>query len=384
VIGCWASGPLAEAVQELDTVIAGVEGRSEPVYVIARGHVEQAAGRPVTEDDLARVAKAIPGSALPRELAAIVQLADGVLLLCDGCYQAGTGLLAECEDGCMQDLDHTGLCLRSSNDECEWCGAPGRLHQVTRAGTQDRLPTVGKEDEGQWFLHWPGTRQGPYPSAQAAWDAWHASGEAARVSKAAEPWCNHDPAAVHDGVCECGTAVPSTVGPLTAERFTLDEAAAANWLKRATRQTDGGAALDGQEHEPGLPAVSAGWRPGDDQHSGPINELLHAAAAAGILRCPPGWTLAYDYTSDVDGAGGRWLLINTDDARPLILADAFTDTRPTGEGAEAALELLLEGQLAGNELLADLHRYTSHMHPSTPEDHGGPPHRHDADGQPSC
>jgi hypothetical protein len=36
------------------------------------------------------------------------------ILLCDGCFQAATGLLAECEDGCPQDLGHTGLCLRSS------------------------------------------------------------------------------------------------------------------------------------------------------------------------------------------------------------------------------------------------------------------------------
>ncbi|HEY4850577.1 MAG TPA: hypothetical protein VII22_07260 [Streptosporangiaceae bacterium] len=40
--------------------------------------------------------------------------ATQTLLLCDGCYQSGTGLLAECEDGCPHDLDHTGLCLRDS------------------------------------------------------------------------------------------------------------------------------------------------------------------------------------------------------------------------------------------------------------------------------
>ncbi len=46
------------------------------------------------------------------------------ILLCDGCFQAATGLLAECEDGCPQDLDHTGLCLRASPDQCQWCGTP--------------------------------------------------------------------------------------------------------------------------------------------------------------------------------------------------------------------------------------------------------------------
>ena len=99
----------------------------------------------------------------------------GVLLLCDGCYQAATGQLAECEDGCPQDLGHTGLCLRASTGQCQWCGAEDRLRQVRRDNVD--LPTAGEENEGQWFLHWPGGRQGPYPSERAAWDAWHSSGE---------------------------------------------------------------------------------------------------------------------------------------------------------------------------------------------------------------
>ena len=68
------------------------------------------------------------------------------LLLCDGCYQSGTGLLAECEDGCPHDLDHTGLCLRDSPDECQWCGKPGRLREVLHASIENPLPTVGEED----------------------------------------------------------------------------------------------------------------------------------------------------------------------------------------------------------------------------------------------
>ena len=42
--------------------------------------------------------------------------------LCDGCYQAATGLIAECEDDCEQDPRHTGLCLRDGPDDCQWCG----------------------------------------------------------------------------------------------------------------------------------------------------------------------------------------------------------------------------------------------------------------------
>jgi len=99
--------------------------------------------------------------------------ATQTLLLCDGCYQSGTGLLAECEDGCPHDLDHTGLCLRDSPDECQWCGKPDRLREVLRASVEHPLPTVGEEDEDLWWLHFTDGAQGPFPSAQAAWDYWH-------------------------------------------------------------------------------------------------------------------------------------------------------------------------------------------------------------------
>jgi hypothetical protein len=99
--------------------------------------------------------------------------ATQTLLLCDGCYQSGTGLLAECEDGCPHDLDHTGLCLRGSPGECQWCGKPDRLREVLRASIEHPLPTVGEEDEGRWWLHFTDGAEGPFPSAQAAWDYWH-------------------------------------------------------------------------------------------------------------------------------------------------------------------------------------------------------------------
>ena len=100
------------------------------------------------------------------------------LLLCDGCFQAATGPLAECQDGCRHgDPGHAGLCLRDSPDECQWCGEPGRLHEVPRAEVQQRLPTVGEEDEGSWHLHYADGTQGPFPSARDAWDYWHANGD---------------------------------------------------------------------------------------------------------------------------------------------------------------------------------------------------------------
>jgi hypothetical protein len=106
--------------------------------------------------------------------------------LCDGCLAVATGQVAECEDGCPQDPDHAGLCLRTSPDECQWCGTPGRLHEVSRADVIQLLPTLGS-DTGLWFLNWADGRRGPYPSAQAAWDDWHGGPPALRRVHPANP-----------------------------------------------------------------------------------------------------------------------------------------------------------------------------------------------------
>jgi hypothetical protein len=98
------------------------------------------------------------------------------LLLCDGCFQASTGELAQCEYGCPQGLDHTGLCLRDSTSSCQWCGSADRLHSTAVAQIWILLTSVGEEEPGQWFLHWQEGLCGPHLSEQAAWDAWHASG----------------------------------------------------------------------------------------------------------------------------------------------------------------------------------------------------------------
>jgi hypothetical protein len=112
-------------------------------------------------------------------------VAQEQLLLCDGCFQAATGQLAECQDGCPHgDLDHDGLCLRDSPEECQWCGAQGRLREVPRADVERRLPTVGEEDEGLWWLRFADGAQGPFPSAQHAWDYWHGHGHRGAASPA--------------------------------------------------------------------------------------------------------------------------------------------------------------------------------------------------------
>lgn len=96
------------------------------------------------------------------------------ILLCDGCYQAATGLIAECEDGCPRDPGHAGLCLRDGPDNCQWCGQADRLRKVPRSRITRLLPVVGEEDGSLWWLRFTDGAQGPYRSRQEAWDAWHA------------------------------------------------------------------------------------------------------------------------------------------------------------------------------------------------------------------
>jgi hypothetical protein len=153
-------------------------GRFDPQAAAGRLRVNRLSGT-------AAVAVYVAGEGGPdgtgeRWVAGLYPAAPGAaeqLLLCDGCFQAATGLLAECQDDCMRDPGHDGLCLRDSPDECQWCGEPGRLHEVPRAEVQHRLPTVGEEDEGCWYLHYTDGTQGPFHSAQAAWDYWHANGD---------------------------------------------------------------------------------------------------------------------------------------------------------------------------------------------------------------
>ena len=96
------------------------------------------------------------------------------ILLCDGCYQAATGLIAECADGCPRDLYHAGLCLRDGPDDCQWCGQADRLREVPRSRITRLLPVVGEEDGSLWWLRFTDGAQGRYRSRQEAWDAWHA------------------------------------------------------------------------------------------------------------------------------------------------------------------------------------------------------------------
>lgn len=100
-----------------------------------------------------------------------------VRLLCDHCYTAVTGTDAECQRGCRhRGLDDDGACMWPEGPvRCQWCGHAGRLTPVPAGHEGFRnLPAVGERGGGQWWLSWAQDQRGPYPSQDAAWDAWHA------------------------------------------------------------------------------------------------------------------------------------------------------------------------------------------------------------------
>lgn len=161
-----------------DRELAVRVGRFDPQAAAGRLRVNRLSGTAAVAVSVA--GEGGPGGTGEQWVGSLYPAAPGAayqLLLCDGCFQAATGVLAQCQDDCMRALDHDGLCLRDSPGECQLCGAPGRLHEELLVNIVRRLPTVGEEDEGTWWLRYAGGAQGPFPSAQAAWDYWHANGD---------------------------------------------------------------------------------------------------------------------------------------------------------------------------------------------------------------
>jgi hypothetical protein len=59
--------------------------------------------------------------------------ASGTALLCDPCWEAGTGLVAECQYECSRDLAHCGECgHRYAPEGQAWCDRCGAVNRLTR------------------------------------------------------------------------------------------------------------------------------------------------------------------------------------------------------------------------------------------------------------
>jgi hypothetical protein len=63
------------------------------------------------------------------------------VLLCDECYEDGTGLLAECQDVCNLGLSHAGVCDENRED-------PQPCYRCER--TTGRLTEIDLRDCAEW------------------------------------------------------------------------------------------------------------------------------------------------------------------------------------------------------------------------------------------
>lgn len=150
----------------------------EDGILLTRGQLQEWAGATLTDGALAKLADALPAKIQGKvsELAAdvctfteddqgnwhavgwdesrpagdklipFVTVPDTEVLLCDECWEAATGLLAECQDGCNLSLSHHGECgpypagMRSQ-DRCDNCGTIGRLTrtEIVNIGYPEKL-----------------------------------------------------------------------------------------------------------------------------------------------------------------------------------------------------------------------------------------------------
>lgn len=130
-------------------------------------------------------------------------------------------------------------------------------------------------------------------------------------------------------------------------RFALDETRAAGWL--AAYMTD-------QE-------IGPEWSPSGDYDGDTIGGMTYEASGQGIITAPDGMTVEYEYTTDGDGGGFRWLLYTGQNYRSLRIASPYQRAWRIGEydayGAEAAVLVLANAVEWANNLLDDLAAYVA-------------------------
>jgi hypothetical protein len=173
-------------------------------------------------------------------------------------------------------------------------------------------------------------------------------------------------------------AVTETSTP-AAQRFTLDEGKARNWLRYAAAAYMADACgeeptdqPEGPRPEGELPEIYDDWNPVAPGNESDVYQVVRCAVDAGIIGKPatpphPGdseasapcdWDLAFEYVDDSDG-GCYYFLVWL--GLRLKLATAAVEMRKLGEreatGVAAALAILTEAVASANEALDALDEY---------------------------
>ena len=146
----------------------------------------------------------------------------------------------------------------------------------------------------------------------------------------------------------------------TAERFTLDEAKAQEWLRRSVAVYEGGGAPDDGEH---LADFGEIWDPVGVGNEKDVYQLVRNAVYAGIIGRPDSYDIDFEYADDEDGGYYFFLVRVGDGLNQIKLASFAHEMRKLGErdavGAAAALAILREAVSAANGVLRNLDEYVA-------------------------
>lgn len=142
-----------------------------------------------------------------------------------------------------------------------------------------------------------------------------------------------------------------------AQRFTLDETRAREWLARVVRACEAELHGDREDPQPSgeLPEISADWEPRAYEEESTVYLLVRLAGDAGIITAPDGMELDFRYSDDSDG--GHYCF-HVGVGPRVELASYIQEMRKLGDhdatGTEAALSILREAVQKANNTLDGL------------------------------
>jgi hypothetical protein len=142
-----------------------------------------------------------------------------------------------------------------------------------------------------------------------------------------------------------------------AQRFTLDETHARQWLARAVSAYEAESRGDGDTLQPGekLPEITADWEPRAYEQESTVYLLVRLAGETGIIAAPDQMELDFRYSDDSDGG---YYCFHIGVGPRLQLASYSEEMRKLGDhdatGIDAALSILREAVQKANYTLDDL------------------------------
>ncbi len=141
-----------------------------------------------------------------------------------------------------------------------------------------------------------------------------------------------------------------------AARFTLDEAAARDYVRRVIA-----AHGSGQIPADDSPRFGAAWDPRGPDEEATVSRLVRYAADRGVIVCPDGMDLNFVYDPDASDGGSYYFAVDIghDYVDQVSLSSWSTEMRKlvddeAGVGAEAALSILGEAVARANRVLDKL------------------------------